>query len=304
MRIPHPTTQALLLLIALLFMLSAPVSAEQHELTFDRKRPVGSTFKIILQGEQTNRQAQTVDGKQAGRESNTIKGKLEGVAEVLEVHENKKTKSAAIKLSLFEGSRNNVAFELDLTKRVIATAEGGGMTLAYEDGAELSEKAAELLDVLLGFMIEEAPSDIAEDEMFKLRQPREAGSSWACDSELIAKDMSHSGALKIDPDKVDGTFKFIEVGELNGQKAAKIDINIKLNAIGIPAMADQGIKMISSGGELSMAGHLPLDPKSFDGTSTMRMSMSFVAGLNANGSEIRITNEVKASVQATYLQIK
>jgi len=235
-------------MLSVLFLYAGQAAAAKHELTMDRYRPVGSKFNVQLEGEQTSRMSQVVEGKRAGSEFSKVQGKISGVVEVLAKHENKDTKSIAIKIDQFEGTRNSVAVKLDTSKRIIATAEEGELALAYEDGSELSEPAIDLLDLLITFMIEENPSDIEDDQMFRLQQPRAVGSSWQCDKQLLAEDVASGGKMAIDPEKIDAQFKFIDVVELNDEKAADFEINIKIKELTLPALAEQGFKVTKSGG--------------------------------------------------------
>ena len=304
MRRPITKCTAILAMLLALILPAGLAAADKYELTMDRYRPVGSKFNVQLEGEQTSRMSQVVDGKRAGSQFSKVTGKLSGVVEVLEKHENKDTKSIAVKIDQYEGQRNSVDVKLDTSKRIVATAEEGELALAYEDGSELSEAAVEYLDMLITFMVEETPSDVEDDQMFRLQQPRAVGSSWQCDRKLLAEDIAAGGKMAIDPEKIDAQFTFKDIVKLNEERAADFEVNIKLESVSIPALVEQGFKITKSSGGVTMAGKLPLDPKSNNGDTGMAMNFDFTAELNANGSNIKIMTSVKATAHAKYTEIK
>ncbi len=295
---------ALVALFVALLLPAGVADAEQHELTLERVRPVGAKYQVRVQGEQTQKQTQSLNGQQVGGEERKLSGALTAVAEILAVHENKQVRSVAIRVEKFEGAAGEKAITLDTAKRIIVSAVDGDTTFKYEDGTAIGEDAAEVLGILAMFMVDEDPEDASDDKMFKLDQPREKGSKWECDNELLAKDIASGGELVIDKDGIESEFEFLDIAEFAGQKAAVFDVSVQLRDFSVPGAKEQGLNIIKSKGEMNMSGLLPLDPESGDGAMQVQMEMDVVAEVKIDQGTVRLGFEITGEADAEYREIK
>lgn len=297
-----------LMLVATLFALLLPAgsaAAQEHTLSIERDRPVGSKYQIVVKASQTQTQTQSVNGQLVGNNTEKLTGSMTAVAEVLALHDNKQVKQMKLNVSKFDAKSGDAAIELDTSKPIVVTAAGGETTFKYEDGTAVPEKAAEALDILSGFMTDDSPGDATQDKVFKLDQPHAKGTSWECDNELLAKQLGGGGELVIDPKDIESEFKFLDIAEFAGQESAVFDVAVKFNRFGVAGLDEiPGLTMKKSEGKLKMSGLLPLDPKSGDGAVQMQMDMDFEAEIKADGQTVQIIAGMKIQADAEYREVK
>lgn len=291
-------------LVLTLLLPAGFTAAQEHQLTLDRERAVGAKFQIQVKANQKQTQSQTVNGQAVGSETHAFSGTMTAVAEVLSVHENKQVRSISLDIQKFEGESDGQPVIIDVTKKIVATADKGETTFKYEGGGEIAENAVEILDVLATFMLEDEPQGASEDEMFKLNQPRKTGSKWECNNELIAKDMNKGGELVIEPDGIESEFRFVDVAEFAGKQAAVFEVTIEMNKFSIPGAQAQGLKIAKSEGKLQMSGLVPLDPKSADGAMQMQMQVDITAEIAVDNQKVSVSFAVSGAADAEFREIK
>lgn len=303
-----PRASARLMQVVTLLAMLMPAglaAAQEHTLAVERDRPVGSKYQVVVKASQTQTQKQTVNGQLVGNNTEKLTGSMTAVSEVLAVHDNKQVKQMKLVVSKFEGKAGEDEVKLDTTKPIIVTADGGETTFEYEDGTALPDKADQLLDILSGFMTDDSPGDATQNQVFKLDKPRAKGSSWECDNELLAKQLSGGGELTIDPKDIDSEFKFLDIAEFAGNESAVFDVAVKLNRFSVAGLNEvPGLKMTKSEGTLKMSGLLPLDTKSGDGALQMQMDMAFDAEIKAEGQAVQISVTMKIEADAEYREVK
>lgn len=297
-----------LMCVAILLALSVPAglaAAQEHQLSIERERPVGSKYQVVVKASQTQTQKQVVNGQLVGNTTEAITGSMTGVAEILAVHQNKQVRSMKLTLSKFEGKAGDADVKLDLAKPIVVNASEGNTTFTYADGTALPENADKVLDILSGFMTDDNPEDASQNQVFKLDKPHAKGASWECDNALMAKQLSSGGELEIDPKDIKSEFNFLDIAEFAGKQAAVFDVEVTFDRFGIAGLNEvPGLKMNKSEGKLKMSGLLPLDTKSGDGALQMQMEMDFDASINANGQAVQITVGMKLEADAEYREIK
>lgn len=277
---------------------------QEHRLSLEAHRPVGATYTVRVKGDRTITQTQSVDGAQARSSSMKVVGSMTGEAEVLALHDNDQVRQVAVRVQKFEGERDGQAVMIDVTKRIIMTAKNGETIYKYEGGDAVSKEAAEVLDIFSEFLVKEKPDRATYDQMFKLNQPRKAGTSWACDNALMAKNMIEGGELVIDEDDIESKFQFLAVGEFNDKPAAVFEVTMQLDGFTIPDAKENGLTLKSSKGDVKMSGLLPLDPKSGDNALQVQVQMGFVAEVKQGGSTVQLGFAITGQADADFRRVK
>ena len=296
------------LLAAILLMMLMPaalVRAQEHQLAFDRDRPVGSKYQITAKASKTEKQSQKVNGQPVGNNSNTISASMTAVAEVLALHEDKRVRSVKLSISKFEGKAGDQDVKIDQNKPIVGSVNNGQASFTYEDGTALPEGAEELIDLLSGFMLTQNPQEPTQDKVFKLDKPHAKGSSWEGDNKLIAEQLSDGGQLTIDPENIKSQFQFLDIAPFAGQQAAVFDATVTFDKFAIGELAQvPGLTVTKSDGTLKLSGLLPLDVKSGDGAVQMQLDMAFGADIKAEGATVQIGFEFKIESDAEFREIK
>ncbi len=300
----HADRLVFLVLLLTLLMPVGLAAAQEHTLTLDRERPVGAKYQVRLQGTQTQQHTQTLNNQEAGGDTHKIAGNLTGIAEVLAVHKNKQVKAVALEIKKFQGTSDEETLTLDTTKRLVIIAKAKSIHVEYEDGSAVGAQAAEVIELLAMFMVNKDPDKTPSDKIFKLDQPRTAGSAWACDNELLAKDIARGGELVIEPKNIESEFKFLDLAEFAGQRSAVFDLKVKMKDFSLPGAKEQGLAITRSDGEMNMSGLMPLDPKSGDGAMQMQMKMQIAADLTFDQGQVKMNFDIAGQVDAEFREIK
>lgn len=301
----NPQAFRFLLLFAATVCTSVPgIAAAQdaHELTLDRTHAVGQVYSFGSQGYRTTQMIQTLDGQQVGEETRLIEGRLTGTVRITQVTEEGEVTGVVVIPAEYSGKVDGEDVRIDIDKPYQLSVVEEELVVKDADGRPLPPEATEVLDVLLSFMMDTDPGESSEDVMFNLNQPRQVGASWQCNHELLAEDFSESGELSLEPEQIESEFRFVELGQVFGQDAAKLELDIDFEGFTVPALAQQGFEMKQSIGSLKLRGMLPLDPASTDGNISvlMDMAMTAIGTLPDGQGTMELQFAIQNQVQSEY----
>lgn len=290
-------------LLSALLMTAGFAQAEKYQLVFDRDSAVGDKLRATTKGTKNQDVKQTMNGQALGEQKQVISGELTAVVEVVSVYDNKAVKSAVMTVEKFKGENNGEATKLDMTKRIMITVENGKTVFKYEGGGAIPGGTTEVLDLLVQ-AVEEDPEEASDDQVFKVTEPREAGTSWACDNELMAKTMSGGGEIVVNAKDIESEFKFVDVAEFNGKKAAAFEMTAEMDKFTFPGAAEQGLKMTKSEGKLSMSGLLPLDPKSHEKAMEIVTDMTIRASVPTPQGNVDMSVDINVQVSVELRDVE
>jgi hypothetical protein len=299
----------LLLLLGVTLATTAAHAAEKHKIVTERSAAVGDIYRIQIEASGNEASSSTLEGQKVGSETKTLAAKLTAVVEVLSLHDDESVQSVGIKFEGFEGKHNGKPVEIDTSKELIATSSADGNSYSYQDGKTIEqENTIELLNLVTNYLlgdgvVEEEGEDPADEELFNLQEPKAVGTSWSCNNELMAADLSEEGVVA-DPEKMKSQVSFLAIENYNELKCAKLAVSVDFGAIDIPELRKQGFKIDKSSMKLTLKGLVPLDPEVNDGTFNLEVRMVLSAGANIEQGNLRLNIETGHTVSMKYLPLK
>lgn len=286
-----------------LAMQDAP--AEGYRLVIERPAAGGDRHQVQTSVHHVMSVGQTLNGQELGEDKTDIQAELTGIVEVLEVDDDGQVKSIAITVQDYEGTLNQVTVPVDTEARVLLRVVDGEVVGSYENAGKLSPEAVQVMDKLFAFTLSTDESSENEDEWFYLDQPRQPGQSWAGNDELIAESLSND-EIVVTPEQIDSEFGFLEVTEFDQQPAMNVMMTINITGLDAPMLTNQGYKIQEASGSMTIAGQLPLEPESKDGSLQMAMMMQMSAAIDLPDDQGKavITLDIQSEAKATYRAVE
>lgn len=289
------TMSGWMLVTAMLF--SAAASAEEaksYEIVLDRHVEVGSKFRAVSRGTNAEELVVTVEGVVVDEKKSEVAVDLDASAEILEVDERGRTKTAKLVIERFSSESDG--------KRVDALARGTEVVLAIDgkteqytiDGKPVPEALAKLLKLVNAL----PTTDASDDEVFGSKERRRVGDSWPIDAARAAEWFSEPG-MTIEKKGVSGETKLTGAANVDGDEAITVEARVTMEEI---AMAmPEGFRLVEGRLDARFTGRFPVDVKrakleeSLTGSSaltavgTAGQSGGSVVTLKATGTRTRTT---------------
>eukprot|EP00752_Nemacystus_decipiens_P013613 g12071.t1 len=276
----------------------------------DRETNIGETYRMQISAGSAEASSQTLQGQKLESSNKTLSISMLVVVEVLALHEDNSVKSAALAIERVRGEYNGKPVEIDIAKRLIATGDADGYHYAYEEGEAIEQaEVIELIGLFGEFLFsdrdpgEEGEANPSEQVLFNLEEPRAVGSTWKCNEELLAKDLTKDGLL-VDPKDIKSRVSFIDLQTHHDVKCANLDISVQVEKVSLPSLDQQGLDLDQSEIDISINGLLPLDPEVNGGTFKLGMEMLFAASADLPQGKMRFEMDAEKSLEVTYLPMK
>lgn len=285
---------------------STPALAETFQLDFEAPRQVGDTFEMRANGSMMQEVFTRVDGDTVEEVAHYGEAMVHARGEVLALNELGGVSQVAFELIEYEFETQDDALELDTTKRLIATAEDGEVSYAYEGGGAVGEGYEEVLGLVFELAMDSDGDGPETNTMMNAQEAREVGEDWEMNHAFMAEQLEEDGALTIDAEDMSSHVTLVEVAD-NEAGVAMATVEAELTATNIGMAEGQlppFMKVTDSTIRFRIHGQLALDASSVYGMQSAEMEMAMLTkGKTPEGQLIEVEVEFEREAEVVFTPV-
>ncbi|MEM1355119.1 MAG: hypothetical protein AAGH88_09565 [Planctomycetota bacterium] len=276
-----PSLMAIFFIWLCSIALSPAASAEDdYQLTFERPAAVGQVYTFGSHGYVNLQMIQNLNNQPVAEETQLIEAQMRGTIRITQVDEKGEATALVLTPTDYAGRVDGEVVRINLNRALTIEAVEGELVVKDADGRPVLPEVVQVLDVLLSFVLETDTKEKTDDQIYKLGELRRPGQAWECDHELIAEGLSESGQFTIEPGQIESEMRFVEVGQVFGEDAANLELDIEVSGFAVPGLVEQGFEMKQSTGLVQIRGMLPINPESTSGNVSKLIDFAVTAMLN------------------------
>lgn len=248
-----------------------------YQLSAERPEAYGNYYAFSSEAFHSTHTTESLNGQLQSEEKQTIEAKIVGTAWVSDATGQGDIAEVVIYPAEYAGKVNGEEVEINIDERLYVQMNNGALKVYNSNGQAKSPEVIQVLGALLGFMLGTDESELSQDAMLALDQPRKPGQSWQCDQEALADSLNKTRGIRATPDHLHSKLTFAKVDKLFEQDAAVLDLSIKLNRFAVPALEERGLSIDESAGSVNVQRVLPIDKASMNGKVSKQINLTTTA---------------------------
>lgn len=283
-------------------VLSTVATAEDYEVKFFRKAKINDVYELSGEVKQDMKMTMIMAGQERPGQSKSSHYKFDYLEKTVGVDQFGNATELHIVIRKLHSVTGGQESELATSGTVAIVKLDAGKT-SVTPGKEdtLTAAAKEAISEITQLKSEE-PKD---DKIMGPDGKKSPGDSWPINKKAVAETIPQGQGVKLDPDKIEGTVKFLEMAEKDGQSCLKMKVDVDMSKAiegiqGVPPEAKiKSAKMTMEG-----TGLLPVDTAIQKLQENLTMKSTINMQVSQQGFEItmRMNQTMMRNIERTKME--